>query len=142
MPKKITKKIHEKVGKRAKGYCEYCKCLNEFASDSFETEHIIPRVLGGSDNLDNLAKSCGYCNGAKHTAIKALDPKTNQIVRLFHPRKDSWSDHFEWSADFLTMIGKTAIGRATIIRLNTNRIQRINLRKVTLGYGHPPPVEN
>lgn len=94
--------------------------------------------MGGSNDLSNLAKACYGCNGSKFTAINALDPITNQIVPLFHPRKDTWKDHFKWSEDYLLMIGLTPKGRATILRLKTNRPAQINLRKVTLGLGHPP----
>lgn len=140
MPKKyIPKEIRLQVEERAGGSCEYCKCLKNFSPDPFACEHIIAFVLGGTSNEDNLAQSCGGCNSAKHTAIEALDPITNQIVPLFHPRKDIWSDHFEWSDDFLLMIGKTPTGRATIIRLKTNRPSLINLRGVLkLIKKHPP----
>lgn len=29
---------------------------------TFHIEHVIPRVLGGSDNTDNLALACPSCN--------------------------------------------------------------------------------
>jgi len=139
MPKKyIPKPTQKKLEALAKGSCEYCKILQAFFFPSFTNEHIILISLGGSDNLSNLAKACYGCNGSKYTATKALDPVTNQIVPLFHPRKDNWKDHFKWSDDFLLMIGLTPTGRATIIRLKTNRPAQINLRKVTIGLGHPP----
>lgn len=60
------------------------------------------------------------------------------MVSLFHPRKDNWKDHFKWSDDFLFMEGVTPTGRATIIRLKTNRTAIVNLRKILIGNGHPP----
>jgi hypothetical protein len=32
---------------------------------------------------------------------------TGQIVTLFNPRKDDWNEHFRWSANGLTLLGKT-----------------------------------
>lgn len=29
-------------------------------------DHILPKSLGGSDDLDNLALTCSFCNYAKH----------------------------------------------------------------------------
>ena len=139
MPSKyIPQKIKDEVRKRAKGSCEYCKCLKKFVPGSFACEHINPSVRGGTYNLDNLAECCSGCNQSKFTAISAPDPHTNQSVPLYHPRKDNWRDHFKWSEDLLKMEGLTPTGRATIIRLQTNREELINLRKITIGIGHPP----
>src|SRR5258705_2899588 len=34
------------------------------------------------------------------------------LVRLFHPRRDAWSEHFRWEQ--ARMAGRTAVGRVTI----------------------------
>ena len=86
----------------------------------------------------NIAKACRGCNNLKSISIAALDPITQQIVPLFNPRKDKWKEHFKWSNDLLTIEGLTAVGRATINRLKTNRSELINIRSVTIGFGHPP----
>ena len=139
MPKKYIPKTTQKaLEKLAKGCCEYCKALQMYFAPRFTNEHIIPSILNGSDKLENLAKACFACNLSKGMVIKALDSTTNQTVRLFHPRKDKWEDHFKWNDDFLTVIGLTPIGRATISRLKMNRQESINIRRVTLGNGHPP----
>lgn len=84
-------------------------------------EHIIPIAKKGSNAFDNLAYSCYNCNHAKHIAISAIDPIRNEIVPLFHPRKQIWTNHFKWTTDFLKMEGLTPIGRATILKLQTNK---------------------
>ena len=104
----------------------------------FKNEHVLPLVLGGTSELNNLAKACDACNGAKHIAIQAFDPLTNKVVPLFHPRKEDWHDHFKWSNDLLTIEGLTPSGRATIIRLKMNEEAHMNIRSVTIGKGHPP----
>lgn len=139
MPNKyIPKTTQTALEKLAKGCCEYCKLLQKYYAPTFTNEHIIPSILGGSDELNNLAKACFACNLSKGKVITAVDPETNQSVPLFHPRKNNWENHFKWSEDFLKIIGKTPIGRATIVRLKMNRPQNINIRTVTLGHGHPP----
>jgi hypothetical protein len=40
------------------------------------------------------------------------------MIRLFHPRRDLWSEHFGWEGAALT--GRTAIGCATIYVLAIN----------------------
>jgi hypothetical protein len=62
--------------------------------------------------MDNLALACGDCNRRKGPNIAGRDATTGEIVRLFHPRKDRWGDHFEWSG--ADLIGRTQIGRVTI----------------------------
>lgn len=134
----IPNSLRKQVIERAKGCCEYCKYLKSFCGDPFIVEHIIPLILKGTNNLMNLAWSCNGCNQYKHAAVSAPDPVTDQIVPLYHPRKDNWHDHFKWSGDLTKMEGLTPTGRATVIRLKTNREELINLRRVTIGHGHPP----
>ena len=33
--------------------------------------------------------------------IAGLDPETGELTRLFHPRTDLWTDHFEWAGVFI-----------------------------------------
>lgn len=134
----IPQKVKDKVDKQANGSCEYCKCLQKFTPESHEYEHIIPFTQGGKSVFENIAKACRGCNNLKFISIAAIDPLTNQIVPLFNPRKDVWKQHFRWNEDFCKMIGLTPTGRATIIRLKTNRTALLNIRKVTFGKGHPP----
>ena len=136
--KYIPVSIERELSKLAKGCCEYCKCLEMYMPNDLNTEHIIPITLEGGNLLKNLAKACFKCNILKHTAITALDPITNQTVPLFHPRKDNWDDHFQWSKDLLKIEGISSTGRTTIILLQTNRQSLINLRSVLIGKGHPP----
>lgn len=44
-PEKVPIGIRRVVVARAGGYCEYCRCLERFATESFTVEHIIPRVI-------------------------------------------------------------------------------------------------
>jgi hypothetical protein len=126
---------------RAGDRCEYCRCPADFATQSFNVEHVEPRHRGGETVLDNLAWACFGCNSHKHTATQGLDPETRAPAVLFHPRRHRWSEHFGWSADFTRLEGKTPIGRATIEVLRLNRTGIVNLRRalLVLGGQHPPP---
>ena len=44
-----------------------CRCRACGFSDSLtmEVDHIVPRSLGGSNNLDNLQALCSFCNNTK-----------------------------------------------------------------------------
>lgn len=101
-----------------------------------QVDHIDP---SGGDTLDNLALACWSCNNYKRQAVTAVDPQTNQNVSLFHPRKDQWSDHFQWSESSIRIEGLTAVGRATIDRLKINRAIIVVARKRWVDAGYHPP---
>lgn len=139
MSEKTPASIRRIVAARARGYCEYCRCSEEFATESFTVEHIKPRQAGGETILENLAWSCFGCNGHKHTKTQATDPETGEKIELYHPRKQAWSEHFNWSDDFTLVVGKTACGRATVEAVRLNRNGVINLRVLLRGANlHPP----
>ncbi|HEX9732890.1 MAG TPA: HNH endonuclease [Thermoanaerobaculia bacterium] len=127
------------VAQRARGCCEYCKSQAAYSPDTFSIEHIVPIARGGSHALANLALSCQGCNNRKFISIEAEDPVNGLIVPLFHPRRDRWGDHFAWNADFTRIVGLTPTGRATVEKLQLNRVGVVNLRRVMLIAGlHPP----
>ena len=75
----------------------------------------------------------------KHTKIQAVDPETKEKIALYNPRQQVWSEHFSWSDDFTQVIGKTAIGRATVEALRLNRSGVVNLRRLLRSANlHPP----
>jgi hypothetical protein len=51
-------------------------------------------VRSSTDDLNNPALSCRSCNERKQDATDVRDPATEQIVPLFHPRRDRWEEHF------------------------------------------------
>jgi hypothetical protein len=127
------------VAARALGYCEYCRCSEQFATESFTVEHIQPRQAGGETILENLAWSCFGCNSHKHVKTKATDPETGEQTALYNPRQEVWRDHFGWSDNFTEIMGKTACGRATVEALRLNRLGVVNLRRLLRSANlHPP----
>lgn len=137
--RKIPQHLHHLVSERAQFCCEYCACQEAYSPDPFSTEHIIPEILGGSTTEENLARACQGCNNFKYIKTTAIDPITTQKVPLFHPRKDTWNEHFAWSNDLTELVGLTPVGRATIIEMRLNRENVVNLRRVLiLAERHPP----
>ena len=111
----------------------------EMSTQRFEVEHIIPIALGGRAILANLALSCRGCNSFKHSKIMGLDETTGKNAPLFHPRKDSWTEHFAWDKDPLYIRGLTPVGRATLQALKLNRLQLIGVRRLLqMIHLHPP----
>jgi hypothetical protein len=140
MPKiYIPIQVQRTILELSQGYCEYCVLPANFSTDFFHYEHIIPIILGGNTELMNLARSCGICNNNKRDKTEHIDPLTQQVSRLYNPRQDVWTDHFQWSDDDLHVVGLTPIGRATVDLLKINRTNAINLRKLLkMADLHPP----
>lgn len=131
--------LRQIVFDRACGICEYCHSQAKYAVDPFVMDHIRPVSRNGKTTAENLALSCQTCNNYKYTKTEALDPVTDQIVPLFHPRKMNWDKNFTWNADATKMLGITPTGRATIDLLQTNRDGVVNMRRVlTIMNEHPP----
>lgn len=140
--RRVGAALRRQVIERASHRCEYCLSQRPFSPDPFSIEHIIPRSRRGRTRSENLALACQGCNGHKLTAVEAPDPVSLELVPLFHPRADRWRDHFRWSSDFQQIIGTSATGRATVERLQLNRPEVINLRRVLIALGnHPPTTE-
>lgn len=108
------------VRARSGGRCEYCR-LPETAlgPGDFHAEHVIARCHGGSDEPENLAWACAYCNLFKGPNLSGRDPDSGELVRLFHPRSDLWSDHFLLRD--ARVVGRTAVGRTTVWMLRRNQ---------------------
>src|SRR5438552_11129990 len=106
--------VRAKVARRAGYRCEYCLCPSRYSPDPFSVEHVRPKALGGGATLSNLALACQGCNGYKHKKIQSIDPVTRELVALYNPRVDAWTDHFTWDESYGTVIGITPVGRATV----------------------------
>ncbi len=134
--------IRRRVKARAGQLCEYCRAPDAYSPASFCSEHILPLSRGGSSNFDNLAFACSGCNAHKSDRVAAQDPLSGHTTRLFHPRLDRWSEHFMWSSNYLQVVGRTDVGRATITCLKLNRANLQNLRLLLLKDGKHPPTDD
>ena len=124
----IPTALRNLVYERAKGYCEYCQISEEVSFAKHQIDHIIAEKHGGLTIEENLALACTICNKHKGSDIASIDNETGEIVRLFNPRKDVWSEHFEIENGYL--IGLTPFARATIRLLQLNNLSRVTERRI------------
>lgn len=138
----ISVELQRQIRDRFANCCAYCRTAEALTVTTFEFEHITPRSAGGESVLENLCLSCPSCNRYKAQRQTASDPLTEEMVSLFHPQLQAWTEHFAWSEDATEMIGLTPIGRATIAALKMNRPQMIRVRRMWVKMGeHPPKLE-
>ena len=104
-------------------------------------EHIIPLAAGGTSAEENLWLACPLCNGYKGIQTQAVDADTGESIPLFHPRKQSWGDHFKWSDDGTHIIGESACGRATVVALQLNNKHLVQARRRWVMAGWHPPAQ-
>jgi hypothetical protein len=90
----------------------------DFYPPGFHVDHIVARQHGGATDLGNLALACLHCNRHKGPNLTGIDPLTGSITPLFNPRRDVWSQHFQWRE--AELLGRTATGRCTIAVLAIN----------------------
>ncbi len=115
----IPARLRRQVIARAGGRCEYCRLPQEGQEALFHIDHIAPLAAGGPTTLANLALACVSCSLRKGARETAMDPASGDSARLFHPRRDSWDEHFR--LDDVIISGLTATGRATVELLRMNR---------------------
>lgn len=121
------------VRQRAENRCEYCLLSQDHSELTHHIEHVIAKQHGGSDEVDNLALACQRCNLRKGPNVTGIDPDSEEIVLLFHPRRDVWSSHFRFSGPRIE--GITPTGRATIRLLTLNDARRLELRAELIARG-------
>jgi hypothetical protein len=125
--------LKQLVWDRAGDSCEYCQLPQHFDILPFQIDHIIAVKHHGATSADNLALSCFNDNSYKGPNIAGIDLVTGELTPLYHPRRDRWSDHFEWVGP--TLIGRTAVGRTTIDVLNINLPERVEYRRLLIQSG-------
>ena len=110
--------IEQRVRTMARNRCGYCLSPQHLVMARLEIEHIIPLAQGGTDGEPNLWLACPLCNGHKSDKVAAIDPESGSLFPLFNPRRQVWSEHFAWTDDGVQIVGKTSIGRATVMALH------------------------
>jgi len=127
---------------QARDRCGYCLCAQRYVFAPLEIDHILPQAQGGTDVEENLWLACRMCNGFKGAQSHARDPLTEEIVPLFNPRRQKWTDHFVWSEDGTQIIGRTKVGRATVIALRLNNLIAVMVRREWIAAGWHPPRDS
>jgi hypothetical protein len=123
------------VAQRAGHRCEYCHAPEAVFNFPFEVEHIIPVSRKGKDAETNWALACRACNLYKAAHTIGVDPESQAELRLFHPRQDHWEEHFQGNRESGELFGLSAIGRATIARLEMNSQAQLVARRQWMRLG-------
>jgi hypothetical protein len=116
------------VAARAGQRCEYCRLHEQDDTFSFHVEHVIPLKHGGTGEPENLAYACQQCNLHKGPNLSGIDPESQKVTSLFHPRQQNWGEHF--TAVEFQIVGTSPIGRATVRVLAMNDSDRVDLRRL------------
>jgi hypothetical protein len=127
------------VIERANGRCEYCLIHEYDRPEAHQVDRVIALKHGGQTIIQNLALACAVCNNNKGSDLTTIDQTTEELIPLFNPRKQKWSDHFDFSG--AQIVGITVIGRATIRLLRMNDPDRVLLRRILREDGLYPPTE-
>ncbi len=133
----MTNTLREQVRQRARDCCEYCQMPQSCTQLPHEADHIRAQKHHGPTTLENLEWSCALCNSHKGSDVSAYVPHTDELVRLFNPRMDVWSEHFEW--DGPRLVGMTLMAQATLELLQINKDSRVSLRRMLIEVGLFPP---
>jgi len=133
----LTAQRRARVRRRAQQACEYCRLPQRASILPHQIDHIIAQQHLGADEESNLCLCCLRCNLKKGPNIASIDPEVgsaDNIVALFHPRKQHWQDHFRLREDG-RIVGTTPEGRATARLLDFNAEDRLQLRRVLMRQG-------
>ena len=110
--------VRNLVDSRASGRCEYCLLWQADAGFPHQIDHVISRKHGGTSHPDNLAFACYLCNRYKGSDIASIRPGTGELVRLFHPRQDRWTEHFRIAGPVIEPLTDIGVVTAHVLRLN------------------------
>jgi hypothetical protein len=99
--------VRNKVWNKSDGHCYYCGVkIIPFGRDdnSYSVDHVIPRVRGGTDDIENLVPCCRRCNSSKRDKglfswISEIRNEHDgicyhELMRLPFP-KTAWEDPLE-----------------------------------------------
>ena len=120
-------------------HCAYCHTTEANTGQPMTIDHILPQAQGGETTFENLCFAYRRCNEFKGSITSAQDPLTGDMVSVFHPRQQTWNEHFQWDESGVLLLGLTAVGRATIVALNMNNAIIVDARRRWVSVGWHPP---
>ncbi|MBX3057824.1 MAG: HNH endonuclease [Anaerolineae bacterium] len=124
----IPESLRRLVTERANGRCEYCLLHQDDTPFTHPIDHVVALKHGGLTIAENLALACLECNLNKGTDLATFDPLTGELDRLYHPRQQSWEEHF--ALEGVRIVGLTMYGRATVRLLQFNTPARLAEREL------------
>ncbi len=128
MSDRVPAQLRTRARQRAGDRCEYCLIHANDVMFSHQPDHIIAVKHGGKTTEANLAWACFLCNRFKGSDIASIDPETDDLAPLFHPRHDLWREHFRLEEG--QIIPLTAVGRVTARLLRFNSLKNVELRSL------------
>ncbi|MEM9946864.1 MAG: HNH endonuclease [Cyanobacteria bacterium P01_D01_bin.36] len=135
----VSAELKAQIRQQARNRYGYCLSLQQYVLGTLEIEYIIPKSAGGSSREDNLWMACRPCNSHKADRTHGIDPLSEETVALYHPRKQTWNDHFAWSNDGTHIVGTTPCGRVTVEILQLNNPFSVAVRRSWVSVGWHPP---
>jgi hypothetical protein len=133
---RILASLRREVRERARERCEYCLLSESQAFFPHEPDHLIALKHGGETTLMNLAWACFDCNRFKGSDIASIDAVRGELVPLFNPRTQRWSEHFRLNGG--QIIPLTSVGRVTEKLLRLNLRSRVEVRERLAAVGLYP----
>ncbi|MGO9470690.1 MAG: HNH endonuclease [Isosphaeraceae bacterium] len=79
----ISKALRARVTAQARHRGVYCLSAESIVGRPMELDHLIPEVLEGITEKDNLWLACSLCNDSKSCRIAFEDPIRGEVARLF-----------------------------------------------------------
>ncbi|HEY9849629.1 MAG TPA: HNH endonuclease signature motif containing protein [Leptolyngbyaceae cyanobacterium] len=137
----VPESLRNQISQTDRARCCYCLTSEANSGIPMTYDHVKSISKGGETTFENVCLACRSCNEFKSDATEAVDPVTGETLPLFNPRRQTWSEHFTWSADGTIIEGLTAIGRATIVRLRMNNLVILAARRRWTVCGWHPPVD-
>lgn len=141
-PRTLSPTLRQRVAETFDHLCAYCHTAQRVIGPLLEIDHILPQSLGGSSDEENLALACPLCNSYKSDLVEAVDPESERISPLFHPRNQVWAEHFVWLDGGALLGGTTACGRATVTALRMNDADVVATRRLWIAVGWHPPLQD
>lgn len=135
----VPSALRKQVTIAAHHRCSYCQTQAILVGRNLQIDHIIPEAVGGLTDEENLCLACATCNQKKGGSMTAVDPLTGEEVMLFHPKQQQWHEHFHWDMGGLYVVGLTAVGRATVAKLDMNNPYVVRSRRIWIQWGYHPP---
>ncbi len=129
----LSEAIRNEVFLRANFLCEYCLFSQSEVHFRLHVDHVISLKHGGSDELDNLASACIFCNLNKGSDLGSIDWATKELTRFYNPRQDKWTEHFLLEEAFIKPL--TNIGGVTVRIFGFNFEDRILERSLLIEAG-------
>jgi HNH endonuclease len=135
----ISESLKARIQQEDRQRCGYCLTNEANSGIPMTFDHIQPQSKSGGTSFENVCLACRTCNEYKSDSMEAEDPLMGDIVPLFNPRIQKWSEHFTWSLDATRVEGITAIGRATVTALRMNSFVIVTARyRWAISGWHPP----